>query len=80
MIIENKFIHNGGKVAHIEDVAILHQFQRQGIGKILIDYLVEVAYNQACYKLILHCSDEVKPFYEKLGFRHVNNGMRYNIK
>gem|GEM_PF-6611522 len=29
-------------------------------------------------KTILDCSDNVKPFYEKLGFKHNSNELRYN--
>ena len=36
LIIEQKFIHGGGKVSHIEDVAVSQEFQGKGIGKKLI--------------------------------------------
>src|SRR5262249_12258477 len=32
LLIELKFIHKGGKVAHIEDVAVHKDHQRKGIG------------------------------------------------
>jgi glucosamine-phosphate N-acetyltransferase len=39
-------------------------------------YLIEFAKNRGCYKTILDCTDDVKPFYEKLGFKHIANELR----
>lgn len=78
MIIEPKFIHNGGNVAHIEDVVVSKRYQKKGIGEMLIQALLDLAKNSNCYKTILDCSDEVKPFYEKIGFKKTSYGMRYD--
>jgi len=78
LLIEQKFIHNGGIVGHIEDVAVDKKFQGQKIGEKIIKYLLEYAKNQGCYKTILDCSDEVKPFYEKIGFKKVANELRFD--
>ena len=78
MIIEPKFIHDGGNVAHIEDVVVSKEHQGKGIGEMIITSLLELAKNNNCYKTILDCSDEVKPFYEKIGFKRHSNGMRYD--
>ena len=78
MIMEPKFIHDGGKVAHIEDVVVSKEYQGKGIGEMLIESLLELAKDSNCYKTILDCSDEVKPFYEKIGFKKTSNGMRYD--
>ena len=78
LIIETKFIHNGGKVGHIEDVVVDKKYQRKGIGEKIIIYLLRYAKDQGCYKTILDCTDEVKPFYEKLGFKHNANALRFD--
>ena len=78
MIVEPKFIHNGGNVAHIEDVVVSKEYQGKGIGEKIMNSLLELAKNNNCYKTILDCSDEVKPFYEKIGFKRNSNGMRYD--
>ncbi len=78
LLLETKFIHNGGVVGHIEDVVVDKNFQGQKIGEKIIKYLLDVAKNQGCYKTILDCTDEVKPFYEKLGFRHNANALRFD--
>jgi len=44
----------------------------------LMRSLLDIAKNNNCYKTILDCSDEVKPFYEKIGFKITSNGMRYD--
>ena len=77
LLIETKFIHNGGKVGHIEDVVVDKKYQRKGIGEKIIMYLLRYAKDQGCYKTILDCTDEVKPFYEKLGFKHNANAFRF---
>ena len=78
LLIETKFIHNGGKVGHIEDVVVDKEYQRKGIGEKIIIYLLRYAKDQGCYKTILDCADEVKPFYEKLGFKHNANALRFD--
>lgn len=78
LLIETKFIHNGGKVGHIEDVVVDKEYQRKGIGEKIIMYLLRYAKDQGCYKTILDCTGEVKPFYEKLGFKHNANALRFD--
>ncbi len=78
LLIETKFIHKGGLVGHIEDVAVDKNFQGQKIGEKIIKYLLEFAKNRGCYKTILDCTDDVKPFYEKIGFKHVANELRFD--
>ncbi len=78
LLIEQKFIHQGGLVGHIEDVVVDKNFQGQKIGEKIMKYLLEIAKNQGCYKTILDCTDDVKPFYEKLGFKQVANELRFD--
>ena len=78
LLIEPKFIHQGGKVGHIEDVVISKEFQGSGIGEKLINFVLDYAKKNDCYKTILDCSDDVKPFYEKIGFKKHSNSMRFD--
>jgi len=78
LLIETKFIHNGGRVGHIEDVVVDKEYQRKGIGEKIITYLLRYAKDHGCYKTILDCVDDVKPFYEKLGFKHNANALRFD--
>jgi len=78
IFLEQKFIHNGGKVGHIEDVVVRKNYQRKRIGEKLVNALLEYAKKNGCYKTILSASDDVVPFYEKLGFNLHSNEMRYD--
>ena len=79
ILIEQKFIRNGGKVGHIEDVAVSKKHQGKGIGLVLVKELVQYAKKKGCYKTILDCSDELIPFYEKIGFKRHSNSMRIDF-
>ena len=53
LLIEPKFIHQGGIVGHIEDVVVDKEFQGQKIGEKIIKYVLKVAEKHNCYKTIL---------------------------
>ena len=76
IFVEQKFIHQGGKVGHIEDVVVNKKHQGEGIGLKLIKALIQYAEKKGCYKTVLDCTDEVMLFYKKLGFKHFSNSMR----
>jgi len=78
LLIEPKFIHKGGFVGHIEDVVVSKEFQGQKIGEKIIKYVLKVAEKHNCYKTILDCSDNVKQFYEKMGFKYHSNEFRFD--
>ncbi|MBA4437523.1 MAG: GNAT family N-acetyltransferase [Nitrosopumilaceae archaeon] len=78
LLIEPKFIHKGGFVGHIEDVVVSKEFQGQKIGEKIIKYVLKVAEKHNCYKTILDCSDDVKQFYEKMGFKYHSNEFRFD--
>jgi glucosamine-phosphate N-acetyltransferase len=79
LLLEQKFIHNGGKVGHIEDVVARKEYSGQGIGSALVQKCIDVARKENCYKVILDCSQNNIPFYEKTGFRKYEVSMRYDI-
>ena len=78
LLIEQKFIHEGGFVGHIEDVVVKKEFEGQGIGMKLVLSLLDVANEKKCYKTILNCEDTLIPFYEKIGFKQKSNEMRFD--
>ena len=78
LFIEQKFIHDGGLVGHIEDVVVRKDYEGKGIGIKLVMSMLERAKEKNCYKTILDCKDDVKQFYERIGFKHESNGMRYD--
>ena len=78
LLIEQKFIHDGGLVGHIEDVVVRKEYEGKGIGIKLVMSMLECAKEKNCYKTILDCKDDVKEFYERIGFKNESNGMRYD--
>jgi len=78
LFIEQKFIHDGGLVGHIEDVVVRKDYEGKGIGIKLVTSMLEHAKEKNCYKTILDCKDDVKQFYERIGFKRESNGMRYD--
>lgn len=80
LMVERKFIHHGGFVGHVEDVAVHRDYEGKGIGSALIHHIIEEAKKAGCYKVILSCFDDRIPFYERLGFRRYEVGMRLDLK
>ena len=78
LLVEQKFIHDGGLVGHIEDVVVRKEYEGKGIGIKLVMSMLERAKEKNCYKTILDCKDDLKQFYERIGFKHESNGMRYD--
>ena len=78
--IENKLIHNFGKVAHIEDVVIDMNYRSLGIGKKIINHCVQHAKDKNCYKIILDCSNDLVNYYKKIGFESKGQFMAIYFK
>ncbi len=78
LLIEQKFIHDGGKVGHIEDVVVRKEYQGKRIGREIVSALLKYAEKKGCYKTILDCSDDLIPFYESLGFKRHSNSLRFD--
>jgi glucosamine-phosphate N-acetyltransferase len=67
LLYETKLIRGCKKVGHIEDVVVSPNYRDQGIGKHLVTHLTQMA-SATCYKVILDCTEELVPFYEKCYF------------
>lgn len=77
--IETKFLHKGGKVCHVEDVAVRPDWQGKGVGTALLRGICNVATQMKCYKIILDCGDLNRGFYEKIGYHPYETMMRKDI-
>ena len=73
LLIEQKFIHNGKCVAHIEDFVVKQEFRSQNIGKDLMNYAINYAKQNNCYKVILDTDSKLVNYYRNYGF--VNKGI-----
>ena len=69
IFIENKIIHNFGKVGHIEDIVVHRDYRGCNLGKIIVAKMVEIGKDKGCYKIILDCKETNIGFYEKCGFK-----------
>jgi glucosamine-phosphate N-acetyltransferase len=68
IFLEQKFIHGGGIVAHLEDVVVDQSYRGAQLGKKLIANIVEKARDSGAYKIIADCNPELVSFYSKNGF------------
>ncbi len=68
IFLEQKFIHGGGIVAHLEDVVVDQSYRGAQLGQKLIANIVEIAKNSGAYKIIADCKTELLSFYSKNGF------------
>jgi glucosamine-phosphate N-acetyltransferase len=80
LLVEQKFIHGGGLVGHIEDVVVRKGCEGRGIGGSVVKAAVQMAKELGCYKVILDCREDVEAFYAKLGFSRHDVGMRLDLK
>ena len=68
LLIEQKLIHNGKCVGHIEDFVVSENYRKKGIGSNLINYAINIAERSNCYKCILDCNENLESYYKKKGF------------
>ena len=69
LIIEEKIIHSGGKVGHIEDFVVLDIYRNKGIGSLLYNYVKILCEQNKCYKIILDCNELIENYYIKKLFK-----------
>jgi glucosamine-phosphate N-acetyltransferase len=80
LLLERKYLHRGGLVGHIEDVAVRRDLQRQGVGTALMRHAVGEARRLGCYKVILNCFEDRVGFYARLGFHEHDCGLRFDCR
>ena len=68
IFLEQKIIHDGGVVAHLEDVVVDQSYRGNQLGQKLIANIVEKARESGAYKIIADCKTELLSFYSKNGF------------
>lgn len=68
LLIEQKIIHDGRRVGHLEDYVVLDNYRGKGYGAQLLDYATNRALENDCYKCILDCSPDLLPYYTNKKF------------
>ena len=79
LIVEEKLIHSGRRIGHIEDLVVDPAYRSNGIATQLIQYVIEICRHCECYKIILDCDESMVRFYNKNGFIQAGLAMRYNL-
>jgi glucosamine-phosphate N-acetyltransferase len=79
-LVEQKIQRSFSCVMHIEDVVTDVDCRGKGISKQLLNKAIEISKEKNCYKIILDCSLDNIPFYEKVGFSKKEFQMVYRIK
>ena len=70
LLVEPKFINKGMRVGYIEDVSVRKGYEGLGIGSQLINHATADAISvENCKKVLLYCSESTRAFYEKLGYK-----------
>ncbi len=67
ILYEYKFIHDCGKIGHLEDICIHEEYRGKGYGEQLIKFLVDRVEEKKGYKVILDCNPDLENFYSKAG-------------
>lgn len=79
-IIEQKLSHSFMKVMHIEDVITNSSYRSMGIASSLIKWVIDIAIQKGCYKIVLNCKSENIPFYSKFDFTQKETQMSLYLK
>jgi GNAT superfamily N-acetyltransferase len=72
LLIMHNLGHRGAPSAIIEDVAVMPEWQRRGVGRAMLEFAMRRAADAGCYKLTLSTNQKrgsAHRFYETLGFQ-----------
>ena len=68
LLIEPKLTYNISYLGHIENIFVDETYRNTGIGKKIVEHLVNYAREKLCYRIDLACEDKLIDFYRGLGF------------
>ncbi len=67
----------------LEDIFVLNEYRRQGIGKAMFDFLKETAKREGCGRIefiVLKWNKQAQEFYEKNGAKCLENWSFYRVE
>lgn len=64
-----RLVDLGNRQAQTGRMAVLAQFRNQGVGRQVLEMLIDLAKSQEFESIVLHSQVSAIPFYEKLGFQ-----------
>jgi glucosamine-phosphate N-acetyltransferase len=68
LLIEPKLTYNISYLGHIENIFVETNYRNKGVGKEIVEYLVNYSREKLCYRIDLACEDRLIKFYKELGF------------
>ncbi len=83
LLIMDNLAHHGAAEGIVENVVVPPQFQSQGIGKLMMEYAMQICAEAGCYKLVLSSNiqrERAHQFYESLGFEKYGYSFRVDLK
>ncbi len=81
LLIMDNLAHLGAPSGILEDLVVKESFQGKGVGKYMLDFVMQACREASCYKLVLSSSLQrtaAHRFYTNLGFRQY--GYCFEIK
>lgn len=67
---------------YLEDIFVLQEFRKSGIGKKMFNRCVEIALEKGCGKMewsVLKWNENAIKFYERIGARQIDEWMTYRM-
>ncbi|MBO7123745.1 MAG: GNAT family N-acetyltransferase [Treponema sp.] len=74
------FDHPTGKRAHLMNVYTREAFRRRGVGKLMVQFLIDEAKSRGVTEISLDATQMGRPLYKSLGFGDNVDGMNLSIK
>ena len=68
LVASGRLVSDGFMQCFICDMIVLPEYQNKGLGKIIMDELLQYCIKRNIYWVQLACAKGKKPFYEKFGF------------
>ena len=73
------FSHPTGKRAHLMNVYTREAFRRRGVGKLMVQFLIDEAKSRGVTEISLDATQMGHPLYKSLGFNDNSEGMNLSI-
>lgn len=73
------FDHPTGKRAHLMNVYTREAFRRRGVGKLMVQFLIDEAKSRGVTEISLDATEMGHPLYKSLGFNDNGEGMNLSI-
>ena len=74
------FSHPTGKRAHLMNVYTRKEFRRRGVGRLMVQYLIDEAKSRGVTEISLDATDMGAPLYKSLGFEQNAAGMTMGLR